>query len=473
MPDTDTTTPAPGPPQEDRHWLVTRPVPECIRRIAVPASVGFFFHTMFNVVDTWFAGLIGTTAQAALSLTFPVFFIVIAAGSGLQVGTTALVGHALGSRERDQAGLMVRQSLLFGLALAAVLTAVGLALSTPLYRALGAEGDYLAACLDYVTPIFWGAVFFLLIYVFNGTLQAVGDTKSFRNVLVAGAVLNVGLDPWFIYGGAGLPAMGLPGIAWATVLVQAMGAAYLGLRVRRTGLMAADGPGSFVPRAAPLAELARQSLPAGANYVTMGLGIFIITWFASRYGQTAVAGYGVGTRVEQILLMPTIGLNIATLSMTSQNYGAGRLDRVRETVAACLRYGAWIMAGGMVILLVGAGPLMGAFSDDPQVVYEGARFLRVAALILYAYVLLFVHVSVMQGLRRPMFALWVGLYRQIAAPALLFWLLTMHLELGVTAIWWGVLAVNWSAGVFSFVYARRVLARMAEEEAQSASCGIA
>ncbi|MBU1001664.1 MAG: MATE family efflux transporter [Proteobacteria bacterium] len=440
--------------------LTTCTIPECIRKIAIPASVGFFFHTLFNVVDTYYAGLIGTTAQAALSLAFPVFFVVISVGSGVQVGTTALIGAALGSGDNRAAGEYARQGLGFGLTVTVLLTLVGLVGARPLFSILGAQGDYLAACLQYMLPIFALCIFPLLIYVFNAVLQSQGDTKSFRNVLMASSAANIALDPWFIYGGWGLPAMGITGIAVATILCQAGGTFYLGLRAVRTGIYSVPGSGGWRPRATPFRDLARQSLPAGFNYVTMGLGIFIITYFVSRFGQTVVAAYGVATRVEQIVLMPTIGLNIATLTLTAQNHGAGKLDRVHELMRKSLTYGAWLMGGGGILVFATAEPLMRAFTADPLVQAEGVRFLRIMAFLLYAYVVLFVSVAMLQGLKRPMFALWIGLWRQIAAPVALFWVLTGLLDFGVAAIWWSIVAINSSAALYSWTYARRVLSRL-------------
>lgn len=440
--------------------LTTCAIPECIRKLAVPASVGFFFNTMFNVVDTYYAGLIGTTAQAALSLAFPVFFVVISVGSGVQVGTTALIGTALGAGDKRAAAEYARQGLAFGLVVTVLLTLVGLLGARPLFSILGAQGEYLAACLQYMLPIFGLCVFPLLIYIFNAVLQSQGDTKSFRNVLMVSSAANIGLDPWFIYGGWGLPAMGITGIAAATILCQAGGVVYMGLKATRTGIYSVPGAGGWRPRAEPFGDLARQSLPAGFNYVTMGLGIFIITYFVSRFGQTAVAAYGVATRVEQIVLMPTIGLNIATLTLTSQNFGAHRLDRVHELLRQALTYGAWLMGAGGVLVFACAEPLMRAFTADPLVQAEGIRFLRIMAFLLYAYVVLFVSVAMLQGLKRPMFALWIGLWRQIAAPVALFWVLTVLLDFGIASIWWSIAAINSTAAIYSWAYARSVLSRL-------------
>lgn len=438
--------------------LIDRPVPQCVRALAAPASVGFLFQTLFNVVDTYFAGRIGTTAQAALSLSFPVFFIVVSVGSGIQVGTTALVARALGARDRKLAGEYARQGLLFGLAAAVALTALGLALAEPLFAVLGARGDYLAAGLDYMLPIFALAVLPVMIHVFNALLQAEGDTRSLRNVLVVSSLANVALDPWFIHGGLGLPPLGITGIAAATLLCQGAGAAYLGIKAARTGLYAGPESAGWRPRARPLAELARQSLPAAFNYATMGLGIFLITYFVADFGQAAVAAYGVATRVEQIALMPTIGLNIATLTLTARNLGAGRPDRVRATLRAALAYGAWLTVPCTILLFLLAPQLMDAFSADPAVRVEGVRFLRIMAFLLYAYVLLFVHVACMQGLSRPLFAIRVGIWRQALAPTALFLLTTRVLGMGIAAVWWSIFAVNATAALYCVWRVRRTLA---------------
>jgi Na+-driven multidrug efflux pump len=211
------------------------------------------------------------------------------------------------------------------------------------------------------------------------------------------------------------------------------------------------------PKPGPFKEIARQGLPASFNMLTVGMGIFVITYFVSQFGKEAVAAYGIAMRIEQIVLVPTIGLNIATLTLVAQNNGAGLLDRVQETLRKCLKYGAFIMAAGSVVVFMGARVLMTLFTGDESVIAIGATYLRIDALVLYAYVLLFVHVAALQGMKRPMFALWVGLYRQIVAPFILFWAVTRVLHFGLLGIWWGIFAITWSAAIFTLFYARRIM----------------
>lgn len=443
--------------------LASGPVDRHVRDLAIPASVGFFFHTMYNVVDTWFAGLISTTALAALSLSFPVFFILIAFGSGTSTGVTALIGNGLGEDDHETAARFAAQGISFGLCLALAITVLGIVASPAMFRFLGAEEEYLDICLEYMVIIFAGSPVFLLVHMFNASLNAVGNTRPYRNFLIMGFFLNLGLDPWFVFGGLGVPPMGVGGIALATVLILAAGAVYLWRKALSTGLFDGTRPGDYVPDLRVFRQIAAQAMPASLNMLTVCVGIFVITWFVSRFGQEAVAAYGVGVRIEQIALLPSIGLNVAALALSAQNRGAGRYDRVRESVRICLVYGAWCMAIGGAGLLLLADPLVALFTNDAAVARDAVSYLRIAAVTLYSYVLLYVNVSALQGLKKPMFALWIGLYRQLAAPVAMFWLLAVGLGLGVVGVWWGIFVVTWTAALVAVWYFRRKLPQVERE----------
>lgn len=451
-----------------RSDLVTAPVPELVRRLAIPASIGFFFNTMYNVVDTFWAGRLSTDALAALSLSFPVFFVLIAMGSGFATGATALIGNALGRDDRREAAVIAAQGLVLGLLLAAFVMTVGYLSVESLFRLLGATGRYLEICLEYMHVILAGSGFVLTFYMLNGILNAQGDMRSMRDYLIGAAAANVVLDPWFMYGGLGVPAMGVRGIALATILCQAGGLVFLGRRAWRTGLIWRSEGARWRPDGRVLRAIAGQGIPSSLNMMSVALGIFIITWFLSRFGQEAVAAYGVATRIEQIALLPTIGLNMATLTLVAQASGAGLFDRVRQVVRTALKYGAVVMVFGSALVFFGARPLMGLFSDDPAVVDIGTRYLRIAAFIEYAYVMLFVNTSVLQGLKKPAFALWIGLYRQIAAPFAVFWVLTEVWGKGLYGIWWGIFGITWSAAAVAVWWARRQVGRSEAEHAGKA-----
>ena len=434
--------------------LTQKPIPTLIRTIAVPASIGFFFNTMYNVVDTYYGGQLSTDALAALSLSFPVFFMIIALGSGIATGTTALISNAIGEGDRKKASEYIGQAISFTMLLGIAMTGVGLRISPFLFKILGAGDQYLALGLSYMNVILLGAVFFLLIYTFNAILNAQGDTRTFRNYLIGGFFLNIILDPWFMYGGFGIPEMGLPGVAWATVLIQFLGALYVGFRAAVSDIFCSDCLKELVPRKAAYIELAAQGIPASLNMMTVAIGVFVITYFISVFGKEGVAAYGIATRIEQIALLPSFGLNIAALTIVGQNNGAKKFDRVRETVNKSILYGISIMSIGTVGVFCFAQPLMGVFSTDPIVMEIGASYLRIAAFIFQAYIILYVSVSSLQGIKKPLYAIWIGLYRQIAAPLLIFFVLVHLLDFGIVSVFWGIFGITWSAALFTLWYAK-------------------
>ena len=443
--------------------LTSAPIPQLVRRLAIPAGTGFFFNTMFNVVDTWYGGQLSTSALAAMSLSFPVFFLILAIGSGVSTGATTLIGNALGRKNHDEARLYLSQSLSFALLHALFLTAAGLALAPQIFILMGARGEYLAHALSYMNVIFAGSTFFLLNYVMNAILNSHGNTLPYRNFLIGGFLLNLVLDPWFMYGWAGFPALGLAGIALATIFVQCLGVFYLFSQLSKTGSMPSLHLVDLKPRWRYFRELFKQGFPATMNMMTVSLGIFIITWFVGRFGEQAVAAYGIGTRIEQIALLPVMGLNISTLALTAQNFGAERIDRIRETVRVSLRYGVLLAITGTAAAVLYSRELLGFFTADRAVIDAGVGFLTIEAYVLPAYVLLYISVSAMQGIKMPMFGLIIGLYRQIAGPAFVFHLFTAVMGMGLVGIWWGIFGITWSAALVVVIYVGRTLAKLEKD----------
>jgi putative MATE family efflux protein len=366
----------------------------------------------------------------------------------------------LGKRDEEEAKIFARQAPVFGFLLSVVLTIVGY-LSVPyLFRFMNAEGEFLEMALGYMNVILLSTITFLMNGVLNGILSSRGDTVSFRNFLMAGAIANVFLDPVLMYGWYGLPELGISGIALATVIIQLAGTFYLGYRVRRTELFAMIEWPLFYPRKRYLKEIIQQGFPASFNMLSIAAGIFIITWFVSAFGEDGVAAYGIATRIEQIALLPTIGLNIAAITIVGQNFGAGHIQRVREAYLQNLKYGVIIMSIGMVWIFLFSDELMRFFTGNDDVIGIGTTYLKIATLIFNAYLLLNVSIAVLQGLKMPMFAVWTGIYRQFVMPVALFTLFAQFFDFGLSGIWWGIAGINWSAAIMSVIFTLRKLRKI-------------
>lgn len=430
-------------------------------RIAVPMSVGLFFNTLFNVVDTFYAGRLGTASLAGMSASFSVFFIQNALLSGLATGVSALLAQALGRKDEVAIRRLKNTGLVLLVSLSLVLTVAGLIGSPWLLYVLGARGLALSEGSRYVRTIYAGSLCWGINAILHAILSAHGQTRPYRNFLIIGFFLNLILDPLFIFGWLGLPRMGTMGVALATVLVQALGTIYLGRQIAANKVFQAKDVDRSQVRRVVAGEILTQGVPAALNMLTIALGVFVINWFIYRFGSdAATAGYGVAVRIEQLALLPALGLNTATLAMVGQNAGAGKFDRVREVYHTSLKLGALIMTIGMALLYPLAPWLVSLFNQDPDVIAEGTSYLRIEFLALNAYVILNVCLSLLQGLKRPHYAVWIGLYRQIVMPILLFNLLGRVFGLGLDGIWWGIVFTTWSGAVAALLFARRELRRM-------------
>jgi putative MATE family efflux protein len=310
--------------------------------------------------------------------------------------------------------------------------------------------------MAYMSVILAGGVFFVSQMALNATLTAQGDSRTYRNMLIGGFVANCGLNPWLMYGGLGVPRMGVAGIALATVLVQLASCVFLHWRIRKTELCKDVPLRGFLPQWEVQRSIAGQAAPAAFNMLTVAMGIFVIIWFVGRFSKEAVAAYGIATRIEQVMLLPTIGLNYAVLAIVGQNFGAGNKQRVRQAWLTSALSGAGLMLLGGVIVWFLRRPAMAMFTTSAEVIERGADYLGVAAITLSAYPLLFCTVFTLQGLKRPAFALWMGLYRQIVAPVLVFHLLAFVFGWQLWGVWWGIFAVTWSGAIFSFWWCNRV-----------------
>jgi putative MATE family efflux protein len=423
-------------------------------------SIGFFFNTMFNVVDSFYAGRVSTTALAALALSFPVFFIIIAISEGIARGASALIANAIGAEDKEKEVALSSQVFSLGILCAIGLTITGLLAAAPLFRTLGASGAYLDLALSYVHPLFWGAIFFLLSSMSNAVLLAHGDSRTFGKVLVAGFFLNLLLDPWFLYGGFGLPAMGIAGIAWATVAIQAAGGLFILATVLRRRYVTFGSFKHLLPNLRIYREILHQGIPTSFNMMSIALGFFVTTYYLKFYGEVSVAAFGVGTRIEQIALLPAIGIGSAIVSIVGQNNGAGNIDRVRECVRLCVRYGFILIATASVLMYVFATPLVRLFTADPEVISTGTTYVRIMTSIQWAYIMTFVYMGFLQAVKRPMYGFVESIVRKMILPLAVFYLAVRVMEVSLQSFWWSMAIINIAMTIVTIIYARSVLRKL-------------
>ena len=432
--------------------LTKDPIWSLLRKVTIPASVGSLFQTFYNLVDTWFAGRISAEAIGAIAKSFPIYFTIIAVGVGLGAATNALIGNSIGEKKVRVASMYIAQSLIFALTVSIFVTLFGLNASNYLLGVMGSDAAGIALTREYLDIIFYGTFIVLIQISLNGTLNAQGDTKSYRNVLIFSFFLNIFLNPLFIWGYGFIPGFGIAGLAIATVISQLIGTIYLAYKVNNCKIKEYLKLQCFFPKYEYLKPLTTQAVPVMFSMLFIGVGIFNILYFIGQFGDLATAGYGAALRVEQVFLLPVIGLNTAVLSIGGQNFGAKAYDRIRELYTKALLFGSSFMAIAGIIIFFGAEFFVSLFTDNQEAVVSGAIYLKVAALIGPIYPVFFITTAVFQAVKKPLYSLYLSILRLTAFPFLSLWYVINIRGGDYEDIFYTIMATNWAMGIAVLIF---------------------
>ena len=432
--------------------LTKDPIWSLLKNVTIPASVGSLFQTFYNLVDTWFAGRISAEAISAIAKSFPIYFTIIAVGVGIGAATNACIGNLIGEKKFNKASLFIAQSVVFALVTSVIVTLFGLNASTFLLGVMGSDASSIALTREYLDIIFYGTFIVMIQISLNGALNAQGDTKSYRNVLIFSFFLNIFLNPLFIWGYGVVPAFGIGGLAIATVISQSIGTIYLAYKINSCKLKKFLTIRCFIPKPEMIKELFSQALPIMFSMLFIGVGIFNILYFIGQFGDLATAGYGAALRVEQVFLLPVIGLNTAVLSIGGQNFGAKKYNRIRELYTKALLFGSSFMAVAGVILFFGAEFFVSQFTENQEAIIHGAIYLKVAALIAPIYPVFFITTAVFQALKKPIYSLYLSILRLTAFPFLSLWYVINIRGGDYADIFYTIMATNWFMGIALIIF---------------------
>lgn len=347
--------------------LVHAPIGKTLWQMTWPMVFGVATLISFNVVDTFFISLLGTEELAAIGFTFPVTFTVISLSIGLGIGTSAVIARKLGAEQTTQARHVGSSALYLAALLVAGLSVLGWLLAKPIFSLLGASPDLLPTIMSYMNIWFIGAPLLVMPMIGNSILRASGDTKTPSFIMALGGLLNAVFDPIFIFGWGPIGAMGIEGAALASVLswLISFGLIIYWLVVHKKLIDPIPPSVKVFQRCA--AKLLVIGLPAsGANMLTP-LAMAVIIAIVASYGEPAVAGFGAGIRLESLASIIVLALSMSLPPFISQNFGAGKMDRVKAAYRTALIAVLVIQAVIYGLLLLSLPVILQAFARDAEV----------------------------------------------------------------------------------------------------------
>jgi len=346
--------------------------------LGAPMMLGIIGMSIFNIMDTFFVGQLGTVELAALSFTFPVILMVSSVSHGLGVGMTAAVSKAAGGNDRKKLKSIISWGLGLSILIVALVVILGQMTIEPLFKALGADDKTMPVIKEYMRIWYFGAIFVVLPMVGNAAIRGLGDTKIPSIVMLVAAITNTILDPLFIFGIGPFPQLGVQGAAIATVIARGLTfTVSLWVLIKREKIISFVNPSEAIK---VWKELLFVAVPNMLAKMTIPLGVAIITRLISSYGREAVAGFGVASKLEMFALMPVMALSSVIPIFIGQNLGAGKKDRVLNALKISGIFSLFYGISIYIILLFSGSFLGGLFNDNKKVIEVVTIYLSIVPL---------------------------------------------------------------------------------------------
>jgi putative MATE family efflux protein len=410
-----------------------------ILQMAVPIAAGMLFQTLYLLIDLYFVAHLGAAAIAGVSAGGNMMFVVFALTQVLGVGTVALISHAVGRKDQQDATRVFNQSLsLAGFCIIATLLA-GYSTARPYMHTLGADDATARAGVEYVRWFLPSLALQFALVSMGSALRGTGIVQPTIIVQIVTLVLNAALAPVLIAGwGTGHP-MGVAGAGLASSLAVAVGVALLSVYFHRLEHYVAFDGSQWRPQPLVWGRLLRIGLPAGGEFALIFIYMAVIYWVIRRFGQDAQAGVGVGLRINQSLFLPAMAVAFATAPIVGQNFAAGKFDRVRETFARASLIGVVIMVLLTLFCQWGVEGVVRAFTTQAGSVAVATQMLKVISWNFVASGLVFTCSAVFQGLGNTVPSVLSSATRIVSFVGPVLWL-AAHPHFQLAEVWYASVA---------------------------------
>ena len=382
--------------------------------------VTMVFQTLYFLVDLYWVGRLGKEAIAGVGIAGNLTFIVLAITQMLAVGTTTLISHAAGRKEREHAQQVLTQSLLFAVFVGALFFIVVTAARNAYVNALSPDPVSAAAAESYLSWFIPAMALQFPMVVMGAALRGTGNFKPGMVVQTATVIINIVLAPALMFGWLGTPPMGVAGAGLASLVAIVVGTVWLAFYFFESTSYLKLHP-HFRPHAGMWWAVLKIGLPAGVEFAFIAVYLFVVYTVSRPFGAAAQAGFGIGQRIIQAGFMPIVALGFAVAPVAGQNFGAHRADRVRETFKRAVMMAAAIGTVVTLACIFADEVMIRFFSRDPAVISVGAEYLRIIAWGTLASGVIYVNGSMFQAMGNtvpPLIASFIRILI-VAIPAIL------------------------------------------------------
>lgn len=460
-----------------RDRILTGPILPTMVHLAWPVMLTAALQALYNLVDAFWLGRLGTAAVAAPGMAWPILFFFMSFAGGFQAAGATFVAQHFGARDQDGAEKAAGQVLAFLALVSAVLGGVGFALSPTILRLIGAPDDIYPLALLYLRIECLGLPIMFLAHAFGGLMLGLGNTRLMMYLSASSLLFNAALDPLFIFGWGPFPAWGVAGAAGATilsrVLVAVVGLALLfsgraGIKLRLRNLR---------PRLERILPILRVGLPNVLDQASTSLGFVVMMGLVSGFGTAVVASYTVGNRIINLVNVISWGAGSALVAMIGQNLGADQTERAERIARRGISATFLALIGLYFVALLLRRPLFSLFVADPEVIRQGAWYIAVFGMSVPFFGLFDGAAATFRGSGHTVPPMVMAIVRLWVLRVFLAWALAYPLGFGTTGMWAGMMLSNVLAGTALVLWLgrgtwkRKVIRAPMEGAARAAATG--
>ncbi len=378
--------------------MTTGSVARRLLMFAIPMLLGSMLQTAYSIMNAlWVGNGLGANAMAAITVSFPLLFLLMALAGGLSLAANVLAAQAFGAKDFVRLRSVVQNALvLMGIA-GVICVALGQAGADWVFRSMGTPPEVLPLAIGYFRLFLWTTPFMFGVFYQASVMRGVGDSKTPLYFQAGSLALNTILDPILMFGWLGFPRMGLNGVAIASIFAQVLAFVSIAIYAQYRGHLVAPNWRALKLELPMAILMLKLGVPSMVQQALVSLGMLFVTGFVNQFGSHSAAAFGIGMRIDQLAFMPAMAVGAAVSTLSGQNIGASRYDRVGEV----FRWGLVVSCGltlfGTVLAFALPTQVIGLFTRDADVLLAGTHYLRIVGLGYLLFAVMFVSNGVING----------------------------------------------------------------------------
>jgi len=424
--------------------------------LAVPIIFANILQTVYQLTDTFWVGRLGNVAVAAVSVSFPIIFFIISLGGGLAMAGTILVAQYKGRNNKKEVDHTTSQTLLVVTIISIILAFIGYFFSSYFVGLMGVEKTVFYSATAYLKISFIGMIFVFSFMVFQSLMRGVGDVKTPMYIVLGTVLLNFFLDPIFIFGYKAIPAYGVSGAAMATVGTQGI-AAIIGIVLLLKGRYHIKlNLNDLKPDYPLIKKMFRIGFPTSIEQSTKALGLAAIIFLVASFGTLVIAAYGIGIRILSFIIIPAIGLSMATSTLVGQNIGAGKIKRAEQIVKLSSAIGFFVLTIIGIIVFIFAQQISAVFIPGQiKTIQTSALFIKIMALTFGFIGIQQVLNGAFRGSGNTLISMTLSLISLWILRFPLAYILSLHTKLAELGIWIAFPIANIIGAIITIIWFTR------------------